>query len=217
MKKIYFLIALFIFITGSAQSDNVFGVKAGTNFSQFTPDVEIAGVEALDYRLKIGYYAGVFYSVNVSEKFSVQPELLFANQGTRTSLGDIPIRQAIDEPEILVDIRTNVNELAILLPLTLRYQVTESFFLEFGPQLSYAVERTEVIKRNELDPSTEGDEVADSPFVNDFDRFDAGINLGIGVLITKGLELNGRYTLGIIERDDNYKTSVISIGLGYKI
>ena len=217
MKKIYFLIALFIFITGSAQSDNVFGVKAGTNFSQFTPDVEIAGVEALDYRLKIGYYAGVFYSVKVSEKFSVQPELLFANQGTRTSLGDIPVRQVIPEPEILVDIRTNVKELAILLPVTLRYQVTKSFFLEIGPQLSYAIERTEVIKRNELDPSTEGDEVADSAFVNDFDRFDAGINLGIGVPLSKGLELNGRYTLGIIERDDNYKTSVISIGLGFKI
>ncbi|UOY07783.1 PorT family protein [Muricauda sp. SCSIO 64092] len=217
MKKIGLLTVLLISISISAQFEASFGVKAGTNYSQFTPDMEVAGTTTLEYQGKIGYYVGGFMNISLSDKLSIQPELLFANQGTKTFVENFPARESPAEPERLVDVKTNVNEYSILLPVVFRYGFTETFFIEAGPQVSYAFDRTDIIRLNELDPSTEGEEVTDSPFVTDFDELDIAVNLGVGIDLTEKLELNLRYALGIIERDDNYKTAVINFGLGFKV
>lgn len=61
MKKANLLIAVLICFTASAQFDNNFGVKAGTNYSQFRPDVEYYnGEKVQDFQGKLGYYVGGF-------------------------------------------------------------------------------------------------------------------------------------------------------------
>ncbi|MCK0161692.1 porin family protein [Allomuricauda sp. F6463D] len=208
MKKINLLIALLICITASAQLDNTFGIKAGTNYSQFRPDVEYYGEKVQDFQGKIGYYIGGFFNVRISDKTSIRPELLLANQGT--TLNEIYSEFLYGEEGEVVN---KVNELVILLPINFRFELIESFFLEVGIQPGYALKRTIVAKKVSFEPSWEGEKTTYS----NFDRFDFGLNGGLGFDLTDQLELNLRYSYGLIERDNTIKTSVISFGLGFNL
>ena len=92
MKKLLLFKLLLVSITVFSQSDNSFGIKAGTNYSQFTPDFKVAGITVLDYQGKFGYYIGGFYNFNLSDKFNLQTELLLANQGTKIINGEISVQ-----------------------------------------------------------------------------------------------------------------------------
>lgn len=213
MKKANLLIALLICFTASAQFDNSFGIKAGTNYSQFRPDLEFYGQKALDFKGKIGYYIGGFFDIGISDKSSVRPELLFANQGTKTS-SEFYVEYVDQFKDPMVgEVVTKVNELMILLPVNFRIELVERFYLELGLQPGYALKRTEVVKKLPFDPSLEGEKETYS----DFDEFDFGLNGGLGFDLTDRIELNLRYNYGLIERDNTIKTSVISLGLGFKI
>ncbi|NVN17649.1 outer membrane beta-barrel protein [Muricauda sp. HICW] len=211
MKKTNLLIALLLCFTASAQLDNTFGIKAGTNYSQFRPDIEFYGEKVLDFQGKIGYYIGGFFNIRISDKTSIRPELLLANQGTKTSSEFY--MEFFDDDPMVGKVVTKVNELMILVPVNFRIELVERLYLELGMQPGYAVKRTEVAKKVPFDPSLEGEKDTYS----DFDRFDFGLNGGLGFDLTNQLELNLRYNYGLIERDNTIKTSVISLGLGFKI
>lgn len=73
MKKLLF-IALFIGAFGAqAQKDTKFGVKAGVDFA--TVKVKFMGATASSS--ETGFFVGGFATLGVSEKFAVQPELLY--------------------------------------------------------------------------------------------------------------------------------------------
>lgn len=123
MKKTYLLIALLTTITTSAQLDNSFGIKAGTNYSQFRPDMEFYGETVQDFKGKIGYYIGGFYNVGISDKSSVRPELLLANQGTTSKELYLDLYYGV-EGEVL----NKVNDLMILLPVSYKLKLVDFFF-----------------------------------------------------------------------------------------
>ncbi len=205
MKKANLLITLLICVTASAQFDNSFGIKAGTNYSQFRADRDIP-------KGKISYYAGGYFNFSLTDKISLQPELLLANQGTKYSR-EISDHDGFDFN--IENIESNFNDLSILVPFIFRYKLAEDLFLELGPQLGYLIKRTEVVKKASFDPSLEGEKTKYP--LSEFDRFDLGLNGGLGFDLTDRLELNARYSWGLIELDDYYKTSVISLGLGYNL
>ena len=208
MKKTCLFIALLTTITTSAQLDNSFGIKAGTNYSQFRPDMEFYGETVQDFKGKIGYYMGGFYNVGISDKSSVRPELLLANQGTISK----ELYQELvygEQGEVL----NKVNDLMILLSVSYRLKLVDFFLLEVGIQPGYALKRTVLAKEVSFEPSWEGERVTHS----NFDRFDFSLNGGLGFELNNQLELNLRYSYGLIERDDRIKTSVISLGLGYNL
>lgn len=207
MKKTNLLIALLLCFTASAQLDNTFGIKAGTNYSKFRVDSDI-------YKGKIGYYVGSFFNMRISDKTSIRPELLLANQGTKTS---IEINNDFNPDAFIVEgeIVSNINQLMILLPVNFRVEVINSLHLELGMQAGYVVKMQEVLKKFPYDPSMEGEKTKYP--LSESDRFDFGLNGGLGFDLTDQLELQARYSLGLIELNDYYKTSVISLGLGYNL
>lgn len=208
MKKANLLIALLICFTASAQFDNTFGVKAGTNYSKFRADSDI-------YKGKIGYYVGGFFNVRISDKTSIRPELLLANQGTKTSR-EIAMSEDVLSPEIVEGKTvTNINQLMILLPVNFRVELIDRLHLELGMQAGYVVKIQEVLKKFPYDPSLEGKK--NKYPLSEFDQFDFALNGGLGFDLTDRLELNARYSWGLIELDDYYKTSVISLGLAYHL
>lgn len=127
MKKANLLVALLICFTASAQLDNTFGIKAGTNYSQFRPDIEFYGVKALDFQGKIGYYVGGFFNISISDKSSIRPELLFANQGTTSK--ELYLEFIYGEEGEVVN---KVNDLMILFPVSYRLALVDFLFLEVG-------------------------------------------------------------------------------------
>ncbi|MBO6828559.1 porin family protein [Allomuricauda sp.] len=201
MKKVNLLIALLICLTASAQIDHNFGVKAGANYSHSRSDWSI-------YEGKIGYYVGGYFNLGLSDIVSLRPELLLVNQGSRV-YRDLPNGFGFDTVE------NNVNDIFIQLPITFRFKVVSPLHIEIGPQMGYLIKRTEVFKEVPIDSSMEGERINYDASL--FDQFDVALNGGFGFDITNKLEVNARYSWGLTELDNHYKTSVISLGLVLRI
>jgi hypothetical protein len=111
MKKIILTAAaVFAFSFANAQ-DMKLGVKGGLNSSTLSG---VDGAKSL-----IGLNIGGFVEFKVSDKFSVQPELLYSMQGVKT------------------DMTLKLNYINI--PVIAKYAVAEKFNLQAGPQIGFLV------------------------------------------------------------------------------
>jgi len=113
MKKLclFAIVTIFSFDRVNAQ-DAKFGIKVGVNFSQLHVNTNDFGSGNSDSRT--GFFIGGVATIEISEKFHFQPELLYSSEG-----GD------------------NVAFDYINLPLMGKYYAADGFNLQFGPQLGY--------------------------------------------------------------------------------
>lgn len=210
LKLLYSLILFFAVGTIYSQDKtNGFGLKAGLNYSKYVPNKN-----AIDYKHKIGFYAGGFYNFKLEEKFRFQPELLFALQGSDVEVKNIVITDngGNPMPNILpYDFEYQINELTISIPLMGQLYLSKTFYLESGPQFGFIVDRY-LSSSQQLFSGRDGDFIVD-----DGDTFDFGVNLGIGCALTKKMSLNLRAYSGLIKRDDDIKSFVFNFGLEYRL
>ena len=116
MKKLLFFIVLIVMCYNvNAQDqptnysgDNSFGVKAG--FTSLSISASTSGVSVSEDAS--GFYAGIFADFSLSEKFSIQPELLYVN-----------ISESGESSGFL------------LIPILAKVKITEEFGVLAGPQL----------------------------------------------------------------------------------
>jgi len=92
-----------------------FGAKAGLNFAFITGD------NTADLTPNTDLHFGVMAEFKISNKFSLQPELVYSGQGA--------------ELNIASEGRISLNYLN--LPIIGKYYVTEQLSLEAGPQIGY--------------------------------------------------------------------------------
>jgi hypothetical protein len=116
MKKVLF-IAVVVFGLGklSAQGSN-FGITAGFH----NLSLKIDGSGMTESESGQGFFVGVTSDFSLSDKLSLQPQLQFA---TSSQDGD------------------SVEQL--ILPIMLKYHVTEKFNIQAGPQLDYLLSDSE--------------------------------------------------------------------------
>jgi len=159
MKKILLsAIAVMAFMSVSAQETR-FGVKAGLNLSSLTGDVE-------DAKSLVGFQVGGFAEIKLTDKFAIQPEVLFSTQGAK-----------FDDIEGDYDAKLNY----INVPVLAKYFVTEAFTVEAGPQIGFLVSA-----------KVDGEDLKDAYKSVDFGfNFGAGYNftenLSLGLRYTLGL------------------------------
>jgi opacity protein-like surface antigen len=205
MKKIILTVAaVFAFGFANAQ-ETKFGVKGGLNLANISGDVE-------DNSSKIGFNVGGFVEIKVSDKFSVQPELLFSTQGTKEEYSENFGGSTINYTDKL-----NLSYLNI--PVMAKFYVAEKFSLEAGPQVGF------LLSANAKSEATDGtDSLSEEEDVKDaFESIDFGLNFGAGYDFTSNLSVGLRYNLGLsniakTDSGDDYKISnnVFSVSLGYK-
>lgn len=110
MKKII-LSAIAVMAFGFANAQDIkFGVKAGLNNTNLTGD-------DVDADAKTSFYIGGLVDFTVSEKFHVQPELLYSNEGASDDAGISYLR----------------------LPVMAKFYVAEGFSLQAGPELAFKI------------------------------------------------------------------------------
>ena len=183
MKKIILTAAaVFAFSFANAQ-DVKFGAKAGLNMSNW-------GGDAGDASMKIGFQVGGFAEIKVSDKFAIQPELVYSALGTKTEDGSI-----------------NTNYLNI--PVMAKYFVAKGFSLEAGPQLGFLMSA-------KAKANGESADIKDTFESIDFGlNFGAGYdvteNINLGVRYSAGLS-------NIMKDSGDIKVnnSNIAIAIGYK-
>ena len=188
MKKVFlsFLLAA-SFAGASAQVQ--FGVKAGANIANMIGD------DAGDAKSKFGFNAGAFVEIPVAEQFSVKPELVYSLQGAKAEIDEL------DE-----DVKTNLSYLNI--PILAKYNISEGFFAETGPQIGFLMSAK----------AKAGDE--DTDIKDAFKSTDFAWALGVGYELAQGLGFNARYNLGLSkigeEGDAKVKNGVFQFGVFYK-
>lgn len=105
MKKVFLsVIAMVAFVAVTSAQETKFGVKAGVNMANLGGDADADGVTS--------FYVGGLVDIAVSEKFHVQPELLYSSEGA-------------EDAEISF----------IRIPIMAKFYVAESFNLQAGPTI----------------------------------------------------------------------------------
>ena len=205
MKKLVLGAALAVSSLTFAQQ---FGIKGGMNVSSLSND---AGLE--DSSSKIGFNAGVFLNAPLAANFSIQPEVLYNNLGSKVTLTDFDI----NNDNYTAEYSRHLDYISV--PVMFQYNATPSFYLEAGPQFSFLLDARDKYKSTKNGSTTD----SDTRDLNKdaFNTFDFGLGLGAGYWITPKLGINARYNAGFTDiykenNGDSVKNNNFQVGLAYK-
>ena len=195
MKKLL-LTAAAVFAFGFTNAQETkFGIKAGLNLGTLSGDFEDAFVNS-DMKMRPSFHVGGFAEIKFSEKFALQPEVLYSVEGGKQ---DVP-----NESEKLIWDLAYVN-----VPIIAKYYATNKLSIEAGPQIGFLTK---------AEATFDGDTVAD--FKDDSKSTAISLNLGAGYNFTDNIFASLRYTLGmtnIVDQDDfDSKSNVLALSVGYK-
>lgn len=205
------IICLFTSFLCYAQSDLRYGIKGGTNVSKYQWEFEMSDDQSNLYKFKntIGFYVGGFAEITLSEFFEFRPEVLFSLQGSSIDIRFSRLN-IFDEGDTLFlqDIQgEKLRETSLLVPLTLKWNASESFYLKAGPQISYRLNLNS-------DFLNEPNDVFQR-FPNS-DKFGIQLATGAGYQLTQDLALEASYFFGL-NYQDNLKIAAFQFGLAYKL
>ena len=179
-------------------ADVKFGVKGGMNLAN------IVGDDAGDANNYVGFNAGFFVEIPITNKLTFQPELIYSAQGSKSE-------GIIDGYNVDATLKFNY----INVPMMFKYQVVNKFSLEAGPYVGFLTSA----KLN-FDIEGLGSDTVDMK--DDVKSTDFGIGIGMNYEFSDVIFANARYQAGLTEIGDSdaggnsVKNSVFQIGLGFR-
>ena len=207
MKNLFILIGLCLFnLNMHSQSEKIeYGIILGFQNSSFIENNESPVI----YQGKIEYHAGMYISFILNEKISIRPELLYL-----TRAGSI-LRMAgagnsgfnflkIESNHIYGEIRESL----VFLPILAEYMLNHRFSLGIGPVFGYSINRKVEYNNNSF-----------NKFINNNNITSEKLELNLGIDFKYSLNNIGlfiRYNHGIKEIQ-NLKTSIVQLGMNYKL
>ena len=209
MKKLLLMTAVAVFGFSNINAQEVkFGAKAGVNFATLGGDVEDAdGITS--------FHVGAVAEISISEKFSVQPELLYSAQGADNEDSYSEFGYSISE-------KTKIKLDYLNIPIMAKYYVAEGFSIEAGPQIGILLSANGEYEYKE---SYEGETFTDSDdedIKDNFKGIDFGFNVGVGYKMDSGLNFSARYNLGLANINDTedsddwtINNNVLQLSLGF--
>ena len=165
--------------TITAQTEKVkIGVKAGLNIASLTFDEN-----ELESSQKTGFTAGIMAEIPLAKNFSVQPEVLYSQQGMKFSYSDIDVANSSYESTI------NLNYLNI--PVMLKYYVLKGLSVQAGPQIGILLKSNNKYQDNFL-----GYDNHENYNLSDYtNAFDTSVNLGVGYQFKDKFYVDLRYNI----------------------
>ena len=200
---------LFLGVTVMAQTEKVkLGVKAGLNLANLTFDEN-----ELNSSSKTGFTAGLMVEIPVAKNFSIQPELLYSQQGTKISFSDQDVTNSNYKSTI------DLNYLNI--PVMLKYYVLKGLSVQAGPQIGILLKAN-----NEYNDNFLGYDNHENLDLKKYSTgIDTSLNFGLGYQYKDKFYTDLRYNISYSnvfkESDVNYvinndmKNRVFQITVGY--
>ncbi len=190
----------------TSTSSATFGIKGGMNVSSLSN-----GGDLSDSKSKIGFNAGVFANIPLASSFSVQPEVIYNDLGSKVTREYNVLGNTYKD-----EYSRNLGYVAV--PVMFQYNATPDFYFEAGPEFGFLVSANDKFKS-----STNNNTSSQVASLNkdDFKTFNFGIGLGAGYYFTPNLGLTARYTAGLTDiyknnSGDAVKNNVFQVGLAYK-
>ncbi|UWX55077.1 PorT family protein [Maribacter litopenaei] len=139
-RRVVIIMALFLLSCQGVKAQEAhIGVKGGLNYSSIVGDL----TDGLKFRLS--GHGGVFLEIDFSDKFKLQPELVYSSQGFQysTDLAAIQTNGSVGEEN---DFRTNVQLNFITIPILGKFGLNDHIDLEFGSQFGFLLNQVTKIK-----------------------------------------------------------------------
>ncbi len=178
MKKLllFAAFAAFTFTTANAQSEFRIGFKGGVNFAS------VGGDFTDDYDGRTSFHIGGLVEIPISEKFAVQPELLYSSQGYK-----------IEESDTDYNFEAKTKLDYINVPIMAKYYIIDGLSAELGPQIGVLISA-----KDEYDETYEGESESGEDDVKDFyNTLDIGIGVGASYRLNNGIFFSARYVIGL--------------------
>jgi hypothetical protein len=177
MNKIVLLIIGIAIVGCTARSQTLFGLKAGLNLANQVKTISIPQVPSIKQDTKpfVGYQLGAFYKTRLYKRFSVSAEANFSVIGSGMTL-------------MTADGKShNTNEKLgyIELPLLLQYSIDKIYF-GLGPSVGFKM----FSKLTNFENSTYT--------IPQYQTMDAAGNLLAGYTVGSNVDVNVRYSLGLV-------------------
>ena len=206
MKKILFTIIsviIFGFANGQNATKPQFGLKGGFNFSSFNESG--SGVPTMKFKTDFG--VGFFVTVKFADKWDVQPEINYSRQGSKYNINNVYSNGDS------YNFTNSFNLYYVNIPILFKYNATNNFSLEFGPQLGLLTEANLLVNANGSSNAQD--------FKRYFTDYDFSLDLGANYEFNKSLFVNIRFAKGLnnifVQQSNNdtvFKNNVFSFCLG---
>ena len=221
MKKIFLSAVAIMALGTAAQAQDIsYGVKAGVNFANFGGDVD-------ESSSRTGFHVGAVVELPISETFSIQPEVVFSQQGaqvdssTESVISGVTTRTTTENEQTLNYINV---------PVLAKYYIMEGLSLEVGPQVGFLVsakskfDSTSTATFGGTSNSTSASGETDNK--DGFKSVDFSAVAGVGYELPMGLFFQARYQVGISSvledsegldsQDISTTNQVLSLSVGFK-
>ena len=205
MKKV--LICMLTFISSSIYSQEInFGIKGGLNLSNGSfsgADAEYIGTPGS----KTNFHIGGFLVYNITNKFSLQPELLYNRLGLVT-------KRTESEPGYFYNFNNNVSLNYLSVPIICKFNIYNGLSLDGGPQLGILLSGEQKYEYEERFAGKRyyTEETIDAK--KNFKSTDFGLNLGASYKIENNMVFSFRYYFGLSDLWKEYFDE--DFILGYK-
>lgn len=187
-SKILTLAILFALSSFAVSAQLKLGIKGGANIHK------LDGKSFKD-EFSFGYHLGGFAEIGLSNKFSIQPEVLFSqvNIDTSSNFSDVYDFDNVSKVKLSY----------LQIPLLLNFKANQFVTLQLGPQFSILMNNDNTLVENGKDAFKKGD----------FSML-GGLQLNISKI-----KIYGRYAVGLnnindIDNQEKWKNQTIQVGVG---
>lgn len=192
MKNLFFIFAITVlaFSTSFAQGELRMGIKGGLNLASIGGDAYVTGTSGFDSRTS--FHLGGLVEIPISDKISVQPEVLYSAQGSKFNFGF-----TTGSSDIKLDY--------LNIPIMGKYHIIPGLSGELGPVIGVLVKA-----------ESAGGDVKDS-----FKKTDIGVAIGATYRLPMGFFGSLRYNKGVTNINDDATVStknqnnVFQVSAGY--
>ncbi|ROH99730.1 porin family protein [Chryseobacterium daecheongense] len=200
-----------------------FGIKAGGNAASFSEQ------ELSTKNQKLGFHAGVLVNIPLSQKFSLQPEVLYNELGARSVISSSEVTTGSTTVKKQDEYKASLNYISV--PLMLQMKPAKNFYIEAGPEFSYFLNgknkgESTIATTTGGVTTTQTESYSEDIDKDAIKKFNIGLGLGLGYDFTPNVGINARYVnslthvannSGVAEEAKNINTNrVFQLGLNYK-
>lgn len=210
MKKTLLSLVAFVMIIAGANAQTSFGVRAGANLAN------VAGDDTDDAKMKIGFHAGAYANIGITDKFALEPGLFLSTKGAKE---EESYTEDFGFGEASVDSEYTTSLTYLDIPVLARVNIASGLNVFVGPQFSYllgAKHKYEVTYSMDGETETESGDESSTEGMN---KLDLGLAFGVGYQLESGLNFNLGYDLGLSnlndEGDDKVSNRVIKVSVGF--
>ena len=206
MKSFFTTIICLVSFYSTYSQKTTFGLKGGINLANFTGDNDGSNS-------RIGLQAGFYTEFKMTDKFAIQPEILYSIQGASNK--GTTIAEGYN-----VNYKAKFNLGYINIPIMGKYYTTDKFTIEFGPQIGFL---TSAKLKTDITIIETGQTGSSTDDVKEFFKgIDFGLNFGLGYQLSDKIGTNLRYNAGlanIADTDDGSKiqNNVFSLSVNLKL